>query len=103
MAWRIDLISSANPKTGEFKIPEQAVRNRGFLFEHLLEFTHVDFRTADHFEQPQIMQPAGRNFAADDDFGPAEKISLEIDKAHVAGLMKLVGRFELFSQHLALG
>src|ERR1700688_3208256 len=47
------------------------------------------------------MQAAGGNFAADDDFGPAEKISLEIDEAHVTGLMKLVGRFEFFSQHLA--
>src|SRR5260370_22221751 len=48
------------------------------------------------------MQAAGGNFAADDEFGPAEKISLEIHEAHVTGLMKLVGRFELFSQHLAL-
>src|SRR5216684_2741086 len=48
------------------------------------------------------MQAAGGNFAADDDFGPAEKISLEIHEAHVTGLMKLMGRFELFSQHLAL-
>ena len=36
------------------------------------------------------MQPAGGNFAANDDFGPAEKISLEIQEAHVTGLMKLV-------------
>src|SRR5882762_5779601 len=48
------------------------------------------------------MQAAGRNFAADYDLGPAEKISLEIHEAHVAGLMKLVGCFELFGQHLAL-
>src|ERR1700686_189772 len=48
------------------------------------------------------MQAAGGNFAADDDFGPAEKISLEIDEAHVTGLMKLVGRFEFLGQHLAL-
>ena len=38
---------------------------------------------------------------ADYDFGTAEKISLEIDKSHVAGLMKLAGRFEFFRQHLA--
>jgi len=31
------------------QIPEQAVRNRGFLLEQFLEFTHVDFLTADHF------------------------------------------------------
>jgi len=48
------------------------------------------------------VQAAGRNFAADYDLGPAEKISLEIHEAHVAGLMKLVGCFELFGQHLAL-
>src|SRR5216684_5197022 len=48
------------------------------------------------------MQAAGGNFAADDDFGPAEKISLEIHEAHVTGLMKLMGRFEFFGQHLAL-
>src|SRR5437660_1638962 len=48
------------------------------------------------------MQAAGGNFAADDDFGPAEKISLEIHEAHVTGLIKLVGRFEFFGQHLAL-
>ena len=48
------------------------------------------------------MQAAGGNFAADDDFGPAEKISLEICEAHVTGLMKLVGRFEFFGQHLGL-
>src|SRR6266404_320898 len=48
------------------------------------------------------MQAAGRNFATDDDFGPAEEISLEIGEAHITGLMKLVGRFEFFSQHLAL-
>src|SRR6266853_104887 len=48
------------------------------------------------------MQAAGGNFAADDDFGPAEKISLEIHEAHVTGLMKLMGRLELFSQHLTL-
>src|SRR3979411_1760477 len=49
------------------------------------------------------MQAAGGNFAADDDFWPAEEVSLEIHEAHVASLMKLVGRFEFFSQHLALG
>jgi hypothetical protein len=48
------------------------------------------------------MQAAGGNFAADDDLGPAEKISLEIHEAHVTGLMNLVGRFEFFGQHLAL-
>src|SRR5258708_10338677 len=49
------------------------------------------------------MQTAGRNFAADDDFRPAEKISLEIHEARVTGLMKIVGSFEFFRQHLALG
>jgi len=48
------------------------------------------------------VQAAGRNFAADYDLGPAEKISLEIHEAHVAGLMKLVGCLELSGQHLAL-
>jgi hypothetical protein len=48
------------------------------------------------------MQAADGNFAVDDDFGPAEKISLEIHEAHVTGLMKLTGRFEFFGQHLAL-
>src|SRR6266478_6363186 len=47
------------------------------------------------------MQAAGGNFAADDDFGPPEKISLEICEAHITGLMKLVGRFEFFGQHHA--
>src|SRR5260221_3421456 len=49
------------------------------------------------------MQTAGRNFAAGDDFRPAEKISLEIHEARVTGLMKIVGSFEFFRQHLALG
>ena len=84
------------------QIAQQAVGNRGFLFEHVLEFAHIDFRTGDHFEQAHIVQAAGGNFAADDEFGAAEKISLEINEAHVAGLMKLVGRFEFFRQHLAL-
>ncbi len=48
------------------------------------------------------MQAAGRNFAADDQFGAAEKISLEIGEPHVTGLLKLMGRFEFFGQHLAL-
>jgi hypothetical protein len=41
------------------------------------------------------VQAAGRNFAADDEFGAAEKISLEIGEPHVASLMKL-GAFRVF-------
>jgi len=51
MAWRIGDFKS-NPKDRGIQTPKQAIRNRGFLFEQLLELTHVDFRAADHFEQP---------------------------------------------------
>ena len=102
MAWRIDLISESKSKERGIQIAEQTVGNRGLLFEHFLEFTHVDFRTGDHFEQSNVVQAAGRNFAADDEFRAAEKISLEIDESHGAGLLKLVGGFEFLCQHLAL-
>ena len=48
------------------------------------------------------MQAAGRNFAAHDDFGTAEKVSLEVGEAHITGLLELVRCFQLFGQHFAL-
>lgn len=49
-----------------------------------------------------MAQPIGGNLAADDQFGTAEKISLEIGESHVPGQIELVGRFKFFCQHLAL-
>ena len=100
MADRLDL--EGKSKEGGIQVAEQAVTDRGFLLEHLLEFAHVDFRAANHFEQPHTVQAAGGNFAANDELGAAKEISLEIYEPHVAGLMKLVWGFEFFRQHLAL-
>jgi hypothetical protein len=100
MADRLDF--KGKSKERGIEVAEQAIANRGFLLEHLLKCPHVDFRTADHFEQPDIVQTAGGNFASNDEFGAAKEISLEIGKPHVAGLVKFVGSFEFFGQHLAL-
>src|SRR5208337_113887 len=89
-------------KEGRIQVAEQAVTDGGFLLEHFLEFAHVDFRAADHFEQAHVVQATGGNFTANDDFGAAKEISLEIDEPHVTGLIELVGGFEFFRQHLAL-
>ena len=83
------------------QVAQQTIRNRGFLFEQLLEFPHIDFATRYHLEQPHVMQAAGGNFAARDEFGAAEEISLEIGVAHVASLLKLVGRLDFLRQHFA--
>ena len=48
MAHRLDF--KGKSKDRGIQIPKQAIRNRGFLFEQLLELTHIDFRAADHFE-----------------------------------------------------
>jgi hypothetical protein len=100
MADRLDF--EGESKDRRVQATEQAVRNRGFLFQHPLELTHVHFPAGDHFEQSHMVQAAGRNFAADDDFGPAEKISLKISESHLTSLMKLVGRFQFLRQHRAL-
>src|SRR5208282_2475599 len=100
MADRRDL--EGKSKDWRIQIAEQAVRNGGFLFEQLLKFPHIELSSGDHFEQPNIVQAAGRNFAADDEFGTTEEVSLEIDESHVAGLLKLVGRFQFFREHFAL-
>src|ERR1022692_2744234 len=99
MADRLDL--KRKSKNWGIEVAEQAVRNRGFLFQHSFQFPHIEFPAGNQVQESYMVQTAGRNFASDDQFGTAEKVSLEVGKPHIPGLMKLRRRFQFFRQHLA--
>jgi hypothetical protein len=71
MADRLDL--EGESKDRRIQITKQAVRNRGFLFEHFLQFPHIELSSGNHFEEAHIMQAAGGNFTADNELGRQKK------------------------------
>ena len=88
-------------KEWRIQIAQQAIADGRFLLEHFLQFAQLDFGTRHHFEQAQVVQPVGGNFASDDDFRLAEEIALEVSKPSLTGFMKFVLVLNFFREHPA--
>ena len=63
MANRLDF--EGKPKNRGVQVAQQAVTDRGFLFEQILQLPQIDLRTGSHFQHPEMTLDDAQEFATD--------------------------------------
>src|SRR5580704_9388754 len=95
----MDLVSES--EGSGVQVAQQAVTQRGFALNQILNLAHIQLGLRNRFEHTQIVDLVGWNFMRREHFRAAKEVSLEIEESSFLGGYELLAGFHFFRQHAA--